>query len=69
VKEVWINQSATASPEDTTWLKFPLSAPVTLDLVALNDGALSEFASQLKVPTGTYRQLRLFLADRQSTSA
>ena len=69
VKEVWANQSATAAPEDTTWLKFPLAKPVTFDLVGLNSGVLSEFASQLKIGTGTYRQLRLLLVDRGETLA
>jgi hypothetical protein len=64
VKEVWINDSATAAPEDASWQKFPLSNTVTLDLVGLNSGALNAFASQLAIPTGTYRQLRLLLADR-----
>ena len=67
VKELWINESATASPDDTTWQKFPLSAPVTLDLVGLTSGTLNEFATQLKVPAGTYHQVRLFLVDRTET--
>jgi hypothetical protein len=64
VKELWVNENATASVDDTTWLKFPLEAPVTLDLVTLTSGTLNEFATQLKVPPGSYRQVRLFLADR-----
>ncbi|MEJ1964086.1 MAG: DUF4382 domain-containing protein [Gammaproteobacteria bacterium] len=66
VKEVWVNESATAAPDDTTWQKFPLSTPVTFDLVGLNSGTLSQFASQLAIPTGTYRQMRLLLADRSA---
>jgi hypothetical protein len=64
VKELWVNESATASPDDATWSKFPLSTPVTLDLVGLDGGALNEFATQLKVSPGEYHQMRLFLADR-----
>ena len=67
VKELWVNESATASPDDTTWQKFPLSTAVTLDLVGLTSGTLNEFATQLKVPAGTYHQVRLFLADRTET--
>ncbi|MEJ0038383.1 MAG: DUF4382 domain-containing protein [Gammaproteobacteria bacterium] len=67
VKELWVNESATASIDDTTWLKFPASTPVTLDLVGLTGGTLNEFATQLKVPPGTYHQVRLFLADRTET--
>ncbi len=64
VKEVWFNESATAVPEDTTWQKFPLAEPVTLNLAADLSGTLSDVASQLKVSTGEYRQVRLYLADR-----
>lgn len=64
VKELWVNESATASIDDTTWLKFPLPAPVTLDLVTLTSGTLNQFATQLKVTPGSYHQVRLFLADR-----
>jgi hypothetical protein len=63
VKELWVNESATASIDDTTWLKFPLASPVTLDLVGLTSGELNEFATQLKVAPGSYHQVRLFLAD------
>jgi hypothetical protein len=67
VKELWVNENATASIDDTTWLKFPLSTPVTLDLVGLTSGTLNEFATQLKVTPGSYHQVRLFLADRTET--
>lgn len=64
VKELWVNENATASVDDTTWLKFPLATPVTLDLVGLTSGTLNQFATQLKVPPGSYHQVRLLLADR-----
>lgn len=67
VKEVWFNESATAVPEDTTWQKFPLAEPVTLELAEDLSGTLSDVASQLKLPTGEYRQVRLYLADRSET--
>src|SRR5262245_48282975 len=67
VNEVWVNQSATAAPEDAGWLKFPLASPQTLDLVSLTDGAATEFANGLPVPTGTYNQMRLILSDTSGT--
>ena len=67
VKELWVNENATASIDDTTWSKFPLAEPVTLDFVGLTSGTLSEIATQLKVAPGTYHQVRLFLADRTET--
>ena len=67
VTQVWVNTSATAGPDDTAWLKQTLATPQTLDLLALTDGTLKEFASQLPIPTGTYNQIRLFLSDTSAT--
>ncbi len=67
VKEVWFNENATASPDDASWVKFPLSEPETLQLVGVDDAAMSELASRLKVAPGTYAQIRLLLVDRTET--
>ena len=64
VKEVWLNENATAAPEDGGWLKFPLAQPRTLELVEIDDAAVTELASELKVEPGTYHQIRLLLVDR-----
>jgi hypothetical protein len=64
VKEVWVNESATAAPDDATWLKFPLAAPQTLELADVDNAGVKELASKLEVRPGTYRQIRLLLADR-----
>lgn len=64
VKEVWLNESATAGPDDPSWLRLPLAQPRTLELARADGAAMSELASALKVPSGTYRQLRLLLVDR-----
>jgi hypothetical protein len=64
VREVWLNETATAAPDDTTWLRFPLSAPKTLELVDADGAAMTALASELDVPPGTYRQIRLLLVDR-----
>ena len=63
IQEVWFNTSATATAEDTTWAKFPLATPVTLDLASLTAGTLGQIATALKVPAGTYAQLRLIPVD------
>jgi hypothetical protein len=63
VQEVWFNTSATAVPADSTWVKLPLSTPITVDLASLTNGTLAQIATQLKVPTGTYAQIRLFPVD------
>lgn len=64
VKEVWFNDSATAVPSDSTWQKFPLKKTKTIDLVDMNTGEIIRIARELKVPKGTYQQVRLILASR-----
>src|SRR4051812_12015931 len=66
VKEIWFHTSATAGPNDTAWLKFPLSTPVTVDLTA-SVGALTSITSGLGVPVGTYAQVRLIPVDSGET--
>ena len=63
IQEVWFNTSSTATPEDTTWQKFPLTTPITVDLASLTSGALGQIATALKVPAGTYAQMRLIPVD------
>jgi hypothetical protein len=69
IQEVWFNTSATASPEDTGWNKFPLSAPITVDLATLSGGTLQSIATALKVPAGSYSQLRLIPLDASAALA
>jgi hypothetical protein len=64
VKEIWFSENAAAAPDDASWLRFPLAEPQTLELVDVDRAAVSEVASELDVPPGTYRQIRLFLVDR-----
>jgi len=63
VQAVWFNTSATAGPADSGWQQFTLASTETLDLVGLNNGVLSQLAQQLKVPAGTYAEVRLLLTD------
>lgn len=67
VNEIWFNTSATALATDSSWTKFTLTTPETVDLVSLNNGTLSQFASELKLATGTYTQVMLILADSTAT--
>ncbi len=66
IQGVWFSTSATASPEDSGWNKFALSAPITVDLATLSSGELDQIATSLKVPAGTYSQLRLIPVDAWS---
>jgi hypothetical protein len=63
VNQVWFNSSASAAPTDSSWQKFTLPTPQTVDLVNLTNGTLSQFASNLNLSAGTYAQIILVLAD------
>src|SRR5579863_796606 len=54
---VWFNASATAGPDDSGWVKFPLSSPATVDLVAAEAGTLATLASDLRVLSGSCSQI------------
>jgi hypothetical protein len=62
-QEIWVNTSATAGPDDSGWIKFPLSTPTTIDLVQENGGNLGTAVTDLKILPGTYSQLRLIPVD------
>ncbi|HTT11891.1 MAG TPA: DUF4382 domain-containing protein [Burkholderiaceae bacterium] len=61
VSEIRFHTSIDANTGDPGWLKFPLTTPVTLDLAALDNGALSAVFNGLSLPAGTYQQIRLLL--------
>jgi hypothetical protein len=67
VQEIWFNTDASATPDDTTWNKFPLTTPVTVDLSTALDGTLSTLTTGLNVPVGTYAQVRLIPVDSSTT--
>src|SRR5580700_3616485 len=62
-QEVWFNTSATAGPDDGGWVKFPLSTPTTVDLVAAAGGNLTNIDTGLSLKPGTYEQIRLIPVD------
>ncbi len=63
VDQIWFNTSATALPTDSSWSKFTLTTPQTIDLVNLDNGTLSQIANALKLASGTYSQVMIILAD------
>jgi hypothetical protein len=63
LKQVAFNTSATAGPTDSGWQTFTLPSPQTIDLAAVTNGTLTQFASSLSLNGGTYAQMRLVLAD------
>lgn len=60
---VWFNSSATAGPDDSGWVKFPLSSPATVDLVTDSNGNFGNLTTDLKLQPGSYSQMRLILVD------
>jgi trimeric autotransporter adhesin len=62
---VWFNNSATAGPDDGGWVKFALSTPATVDLVADSDsnGTFGNLVTGLRLAPGTYSQIRLIPVD------
>ncbi|HUL18995.1 MAG TPA: DUF4382 domain-containing protein [Steroidobacteraceae bacterium] len=60
---VWFNGSATAGPDDSGWVKFRLSTPTTIDLVAAEGGTLVSLASDLRLVAGSYAQIRVLPLD------
>ena len=67
--EVWFNANANAGPDDSGWAKFPLTTPVTVDLVQQSNGTLAEVASDLRVAPGTYKSILLIPLISGSTTA
>jgi hypothetical protein len=63
INQIWFNTSASAATTDSSWQKFTLTTPETVDLVTLNNGTLSQFASELNLSSGTYAQVIVVLAD------
>ena len=63
IKEIWFNTDAAAGPDDTTWAKYPLTTPATVDLATALGGQLNSITTGLNVPIGTYAQIRLIPVD------
>ena len=58
-QEVWFNTSSSATADDSGWSKFPLTTPVTIDLVQESNGTLGQIAGDLRVAPGTYGSILL----------
>ncbi len=66
VEDIWFNTDGTAGPNDTSWHKFSLANPVTIDLANLSNGNLSTVFDGVSLPVGTYQQIRIFLAPTEA---
>jgi len=61
VQEIRFHTSNAVAANDPGWLNFPLPAAVTVDLAALDNGAMNPLFANLSLPQGTYQQIRLVL--------
>lgn len=68
IEKVRVHQSSTASDTDSGWSEIVLSPALRVDLLALQNGALAELG-QVTLPTGSYNQMRLVLADNNGASS
>jgi hypothetical protein len=63
VRDIWFHSSDAAGPDDGGWRKYPLAAPVTVDLLTLSNGVVgSPIWGDIILPVGNYQQIRLVLA-------
>ena len=58
-QEVWFNTNSNASADGSGWTKFPLTNPVTIDLVQESNGTLGQIAGDLTLAPGTYNTILL----------
>lgn len=61
LNDIRFTASASAGPDDSGWLDYPLAVPVTVDLASLNNGSLQTVFQGLSVPAGVYQQVLLVL--------
>ena len=67
VKSIWFHKSDTSGPDDSAWLKYDVT-PYSIDLLTLSDGAISPAIwDNIKLPVGTYKQIRIHLAGTAQT--
>lgn len=67
VERVRVHQSDSANENASGWQEVVLPAPLRVDLLTLNNGALVDLG-QTELPAGTYTQLRLVLAPNTASA-
>jgi hypothetical protein len=67
VQKVRVHQSEGAADADSGWSEVVLSPPRRVDLLSLTNGVLEDLG-QTSLPAGKYTQLRLVLAENDSSS-
>ena len=67
LKDIWFHTSSAAGPNDSGWLRFPIT-PVTIDLLTLANGAISSALWQnIQLPAGNYQQIRIVLTGTEDS--
>ena len=66
VQKVRVHQSSTAGDNDAGWSEIVLNPARRVDLLSLTNGVLMELG-QIPLPTGQYTQMRLVLADNNTS--
>jgi hypothetical protein len=68
---VWLNTDANANADSGGWAQFPLTTPVTIDLITESNGTLGQIAGDLRVSPGTYNSILLlpYISSTVATSA
>ncbi len=68
VEQIWFSSAPDSLPEATSgWIEATLPNPITLDLANLTPATLMQLATSLGIPSGTYLQVHLVLADASDT--
>jgi hypothetical protein len=68
VEQIWFSTAPDTLPEATSgWISATLPNPITLDLANLTPATLTQLATSLGIPSGTYLQVHLVLADASDT--
>ena len=67
IEKVRVHQSSSASDADGGWSEIVLSPALRIDLLSLQNGALAELG-EVTLPTGSYNQMRLVLADNNDAT-
>jgi len=66
VSDIWFHKGDGADPgQQGGWIKAPLAAPVTVDLLTLGNGNAQSIWDSIALPAGTYKQIRLVLVDTE----
>jgi len=67
-EQIWFSTAPDTLPEATSsWIQATLPNPITLDLANLTSATLTQLATSLGIPSGTYLQVHLVLADASDT--